>query len=77
MTQEELNALPDVTDTIGQREHIVDGQRFVVPVQQRPACALFHGPDDGLVMDAAGKWWMTGWLEGRRVKREFHGAGAA
>lgn len=33
--------------------------------------ALFQELDDGAYRDAQGVWWMTGWLDGKRVKRLF------
>ena len=70
MTQEELDALPDVTAQILPEERIIDGRRVVVPVQQPGAGALFTGPDDGQFRcGQTGQRYMVGWHEGVRVKR--------
>lgn len=33
-------------------------------------CAIFQGEEDGMVQDIYGVWWLTGWLNGERVKRK-------
>ena len=68
MTQDELDALPDVTPGFGQVEREIDGRRVTVPAQ-RDAVAMFTGPDDGIVMDVEGTVWMTGIVDGVRCKR--------
>lgn len=68
MTQDELDALPDVTPGFGHHERWIDGRRVVVPVQGK-AVAMFTGPDDGTVMDIEGTVWMTGVIDGVRCKR--------
>jgi hypothetical protein len=72
MTQDELDALPDVTPSIGQQERIIDGQRVVVPVMRGDAGALFQ-PEDGAPLSAecgrTGVRYMIGWSGGARVKR--------
>jgi hypothetical protein len=72
MTQEELDALPDVTNPgIGQAEQIIDGKRVVVPVFYADG-PIFIGPEDGGVTDAAGQRWLVGRCAGgMRVKRRL------
>jgi hypothetical protein len=69
MTQDELNALRDVSPSFGQIERIIDGKRVIIPTLSEQAGALFQKPEDGVVQDAAGTWWMTGWLKGEHVRR--------
>ncbi len=68
MTQEELDALPDVTVGFDVQERTVDGRTFKVPVHVS-ALALFIGPEDGTVMDVYGAVWLVGQHNGVRVKR--------
>lgn len=69
MTQEELDALPDVTPGLVYEERVIDGMKVRVPRQQGGVGALFIGPEDGLVRDSAGRRWMVGQHNGVRVKR--------
>ena len=68
MTQDELDALPDVTPNFGHVEREIDGLRVTVPVH-RGGVAMFTGPDDGTVMDVAGSVWITGIVDGVRCKQ--------
>lgn len=74
MTQDELNALRDVSPSFGQTERIIDGRKVIVPTLASRPMALFQKPEDGMFQDAAGQWWITGWLHGEHVKRRTSGA---
>jgi hypothetical protein len=69
MTQDELNALRDVSPSFGAIERVIDGRKVIIPTLSDPVSALFQKPEDGVVMDANGQWWMTGWLHGEHVRR--------
>lgn len=70
MTQEEFDALPDVTGGWGTREEERNGQIVRVPCWSGFAGALFHGPDDPIVtVDRNGQRWMIGRKDGVLVKR--------
>jgi hypothetical protein len=43
---------------------------IALPVTDREV-ALFQRDDDGVFCDAEGQWWLTGWLDGVRVRRVF------
>lgn len=69
MTQEELDALPDVTERFGYREEIIDGQKVRIPFLENPSCVLQVKDDDPMwVEDARGRW-MIGYRDGEKVKR--------
>lgn len=72
MNQNELDALPDVTPGIGYMEREIDGHKVTVPFVQNDPGALFQAPDDGVILDMNGQRWMTGWIDGHRVKRKFN-----
>lgn len=74
MTQDELNALRDVSPSFGQKERIIDGRKVIIPTLSAPAAALFQKPDDGVVKDEAGRYWITGWIGDERVKRRWSAA---
>jgi hypothetical protein len=70
MTLEEFNALPEI-GSIGYREEIRDGRVVRIPVVHRDG-AMFQKDDDPLsIVDAEGRWWMIGWLDGVRCKRRL------
>lgn len=70
MTQDELDALPDVTRQVLPEERTINGRQVIVPVQQPGVGALFQGPEDGLFVCARTmKRYVVGWHDGRRVKR--------
>jgi len=70
MTPAELQTLPDVTPQFGSVEQILDGRRVIVPILSGGAAVLFQKEDDGVFEDAAGVYWLTGWADGRRVRRK-------
>lgn len=72
MTQDELDALPDVTPAVGQRERITDGRGVIVPVLRGDTGALFQPEDDAPLTAECGRTgvrYMIGWSGGVRVKR--------
>ena len=71
MTQDELDALPDVTPQILPEERMIDGRKVIVPVQTGEFIgALYMGPDDGeYTCQRTGHRYMVGWINGKRVKR--------
>lgn len=72
MTEAEFLALPDDTPSFGQREVIIDGRRTVIPICPQPGGrALYLQDDDGLFVLADGTEWITGWIDGRRVRRRL------
>lgn len=71
MTQDELNALRDVTPSFGHVERIIDGRKVLVPQLAGEPGALFQREDDGVFKDATGTRWLTGWVRGERVKRRL------
>lgn len=71
MTHDELQALPDVTPRMNYTEQIVDGRMVKIPTFSTECGALFQQPEDGVFEDANGKRWLTGWVHGVRVRREF------
>lgn len=71
MTQDELDALPE-TGAIGQQKVTRDGQCVTVPTLS--AVALYHGPDDPmLIHDRHGVAWSVGQAGGVRFKRKIRG----
>jgi hypothetical protein len=61
MTQDEFDRLPDVTPSFGQRVEIIDGKRWVFPVEAGLTGALYAGePGDGIRTDANGDDWLVG-----------------
>ena len=70
MDQTELDALPDVTPRLDYAEREIDGGKILVPVVLDDPGALFQAPDDGEFRDMTGQYWITGYLNGRRVKRK-------
>ena len=67
MTLEELAALPELGG-IGSREEIMNGKVVRVPYTL-PTGALFQKEDDPLsIVDAEGRRWMVGWMNGVRYK---------
>ncbi len=69
MTQQELDALPEVGG-ISQREEIIDGRKVVIPVIE--GGAMFQGLDDGVVVGNDGQRWMIGQVSGVRSKRRIY-----
>jgi hypothetical protein len=68
MTQEELDALPDVSPRIDRVEKIIDGKRVMCPVMVG-GFALFIGDDCGMVRDSNGIKWTIGYHKGEKVKQ--------
>ena len=66
MTPEELMALPDVTAGLRQVENLLEG--FRPQSAENAAGALFQADDDG-VFTAGDVQWVTGWINGVRVRR--------
>lgn len=70
ITQQELDALPDVSAGFDIERRVVDGVTMNVPVMRAPGASLLTGPDDGFVIDIDGARWLVGRdAQGRRVKR--------
>lgn len=70
ITQQDLDALPDVSAGFDLERRVVEGRTVNVPVMRAPGSALLTGPDDGLVLDASGAQWLVGRdAQGRRVKQ--------
>lgn len=69
MTQDELDALPEIDTGIGVRTCVIDGQKVMIPVHSR-AGVLFQKPDDGAFLCLrTGVRFMVGWRDGARVKQ--------
>lgn len=69
MTLDELDAIPEMGGGFGIAEEVI-GDRVVRRCQPAPMCALYHGPDDPLMIwDRSGRAWAIGWHEGQRYKR--------
>lgn len=62
MTQDELNALPDISQHYGEREEIRNGQRVVIPVLMGSPEMLWQPKDDAsfVVRDRDGIEWFVG-----------------
>lgn len=69
MTTAELLALPDVTPRYSSTEIEVDGKTVRVPVREGHTGAFYQTYEDGIFIDADGTQWMTGWLNGQRVRQ--------
>jgi hypothetical protein len=70
MTLEELEALPDVTPRFDREVRLIDGKQVFVPILREPAKGLFQKLDDGVFTDpTTGLRWITGWVDGTRVRR--------
>jgi hypothetical protein len=72
MTEDELKALPDVSPEIGYAEVYVGGNLVRIPTTDTKPGAIFQQEDDGMVIDSDGVAWMTGWVNGVRVRRLMH-----
>jgi hypothetical protein len=73
VTKDEFDALPDVTQRMGQREEIREGKRVVMPVLMGEPALLWQPSDTGpvLVTDCNGVDWFVGELrDGTMAKRE-------
>lgn len=71
MTQDELMCLRDVTPHIGQEVTVLpNGKTVVMPKMLGFAGALFQNENDGEFQDSTGQWWLTGMLQGERVRRK-------
>ena len=68
MTQDDLDALPDMSPRIDRVEKIIDGKR-VFCARQVGGVALFMDDDSGMVRDSAGIKWMVGYHNGQKVKQ--------
>lgn len=71
MTDQELEALPDASPQLGYIEKLINGKKVRIPTLVAAPVALYQREDDGVVMDANGIWWVTGWLNGVHVRRKF------
>ena len=70
MTQEELDALPDVTPRFVLGIRTIDGRRVRVPIQQVGVGALFDGPGSGqFICQRTGRRYLVGEQNGVMVKR--------
>jgi hypothetical protein len=68
MTQDDLDALPDVSPRIDRVEKIIDGKR-VICARQVGGFALFIDDDCGMVRDSNGIKWTVGYHNGEKVKQ--------
>lgn len=72
MTQEELDALRDVTPSFGMQEQEFDGKVCFVPIEMGFAEVLYQKAGDGVFTDQkTGDQWIVGWYMNRRVKRRL------
>lgn len=62
-------ALPDVTLRFGEARFVFNGKVVFRPVPEGEHGALLQGPEDGTFTDSTGRQWVTGTLQGRRVRR--------
>jgi hypothetical protein len=69
MTQDELDALPDVTEPFGQVQKVIDGRRVTIPTIGRETGAVFMGGETHMVIDVDGRKWYILDVNGVRSKR--------
>jgi len=71
VTQNEIDALPDLTTKIVPQERLIDGRKVIVPVQVGPSLVFWSNEaEPTTVIDNAGTRWFIGWYKGVRYKRE-------
>lgn len=71
MTQDELDAIPELPNDFGVRTIERDGKKIMVPVAPDMRVLWQEEDDPRTIEDQQGRVWMVGILDGKRVKRRL------
>ena len=69
VTAEELLALPEMVTEFGSRTEYREGIGNVTVPVAPPSMAMYQAPDDGMFELPDGTAWLTGWVDGVRMRR--------
>ena len=71
MTEQELMALHEMVTDFGFRTEYREGIGNVTVPVAPPSLAMYMEPDDGMFDAADGTTWLTGWVDGVRMRRAW------